>query len=352
MSTYRATDLEQYAATLLAAGGFAAPHAEKTASVLVWANARGAESHGVLRIPRYLEMVEQGRINPVAEPAVVRREGAISILEADRAPGGSSMSMAMEEAVRNAFASGIGWCSARNISHAGAIGYYALEAARQDCIGIVMTASGPLMAYHGSAVAGVSTNPLAIAAPGRDRPLLLDMSTSTVALGKILAARDAGVAIPEGWGLDADGRPTTDPNAVSTVTPLGGPKGSGLSLMVEVLSSILVSNPVIAAILDGEEARMNGAAIAIRLSAFGAPEAFRDEVERVADRIRALPRSPGTDHILMPGERGFTMAEKRIREGIPMAAGTERRLARLAERLGVEIPKPLENPPPSGADTN
>ena len=128
---FRPEDLQRYAAALLAAGGFGRKQAEQTAEVLVWANARGVDSHGVLRIPRYVEMVEAGTIQPDAGPAVVERKGAISVMEAARAPGASAMVAAMQEAVEQASRSGIGWCSARNITHAGAIGYYALKAAEK-----------------------------------------------------------------------------------------------------------------------------------------------------------------------------------------------------------------------------
>ena len=188
MTLLSAETLENFARDLLTAGGFAPEHAETTARVLIWANARGADSHGVLRIPRYVEMIGEGKIDPVAIPAMVRSQGAVSILEASRAPGASAMIAAMAEAVAMAGRNGIGWCSARNITHAGAVGYYALEAAKQGYLGIVMTASGPLMAYHGARVSGLSTNPISIAVPGQGRPLLLDMSTSTVALGKIMHA--------------------------------------------------------------------------------------------------------------------------------------------------------------------
>ncbi|MEP3047266.1 MAG: Ldh family oxidoreductase [Roseibium sp.] len=335
MTTFGVQDLEAYATSLLSAGGYSLQHAAQTARVLVWANARGADSHGVLRIPRYVEMVEQGTINPVAELAVDKQIGAISILEANRAPGASSMVRAMDEAVDQASRFGIGWCSARNITHAGAIGYYAQKAAERGYIGIVMTASGPLMAYHGSRVSGVSTNPISIAAPSSGLPLLLDMSTSTVALGKIMVAKDVGKAIPEGWGIDEEGLPTTDPTRVSTLTPLGGPKGSGLSLMIEVLSSVLVSNSVISKVLEGGGPAMNGLALALNIELFSDLKTFRNEIDRVANNIRGLPAAAGTDAILMPGERGFRTEELRMRTGIPLADGTRKRLEKLADRYGI-----------------
>lgn len=342
MTVLPAETLEGFARDLLAAVGYAPQHAQTTARVLVWANARGAESHGVLRIPRYLEMIGDGRINPVALPEVVSRQGAVSLLEAHNAPGATAMLAAMDEAVATAGRNGIGWCSARNISHAGAVGFYGLQAAKQGYLGIVMTASGPLMAYHGASVSGLSTNPIAIAVPGAPRPLLLDMSTSTVALGKLLHARDTGKMIPEGWAIDANGGPATDPNKVSTLTPMSGPKGSGLSLMIEILASVLVGNPVISEALTGRKAGMNGLALALNLSAFGDPQRFASDIAALVAALKGLPKAQGTTEILMPGERGFALSETRMRDGIPLAAGTQKRLCELAARFGVSVPAEMQ----------
>lgn len=342
MMHFRPDDLKTYGAALLQAGGYAPAHAARTADILVWANARGADSHGVLRIPRYVEMVEKGIIDPVAEPHVVSQDGAIAVVEGARAPGPSVMVRAMDQALESAGRLGIGWCSARNITHAGAVGYFALRAAEQGYLGIVMTASGPLMAYHGARVAGLSTNPISVAVPSSGLPLLLDMSTSTVALGKIMHARDTGSSIPEGWAIDASGAPATDPETVATLTPLGGPKGSGLSLMIEVLSSVLVSNPVISTMLGGGKSTMNGAALAIRIESFSAPELFANNIADLAAQLKLLPRAHGTDEILMPGERGFRLSADRMQNGIPIAQGTLDRLAEVAGRFGVKVPEPVE----------
>jgi ureidoglycolate dehydrogenase (NAD+) len=237
----------------------------------------------------------------------------------------------------------VGWCAAKHITHAGAVGYFALQAARAGMAGIVMTASGPLMAYHGARVAGVSTNPIAIAVPGkRRRPLVLDMSTSTVANGKVLAARDRGEPVPVGWGLDAEGRDTTDPKKIATLTPLGGPKGSGLSLMIECLASLTVGSPLIALALAGglaEDPFLNGVAIAVDLAAIGDLDAFTAEVDRLGDALTGLPRAAGVDRILLPGERGDAILAEREANGIPVAAGTWKRLVAAAKGLGVEAPR-------------
>jgi len=289
-------------------------------------------------------MVETGLIDPRAVPSVVSREGAVAVVEAARAPGPSGMVVAMDTAIEIAAETGIGWCSARNITHAGAVGYFALRAAERGCLGIVISASGPLMAYHGARVAGLSTNPISIAVPTRGLPLLLDMSTSTVALGKILHAKDKGTPIPEGWAIDAEGAPATDPAKVATLTPLGGPKGSGLSLMIEVLASVLVSNPAISSVLSGQKGAMNGAALALRIGAFADPDVFATQIAELAERLKALPTAQGTDEILMPGERGFRLAAERRVAGIPIAKGTVDRLAALGARYGIAPPTPMSPP--------
>lgn len=331
--------LQDFAAALLRAGGFTADQAEQTAAMLVWANLRGADSHGVLRIPRYVEMVKLGLINPAAEPRQISGKGAIAIIDAQRAPGAVGMNLAAKTALQLADMHGIGWCAVRAISHAGAIGYYAQHVARAGKVAIVMTASKPLMIYHGSKAEGVSTNPIAIAAPtsNPDRPLLLDMSTAAVALGKIMAAKDAGQAIPRDWGVDADGRETTDPRQVKAVLPMAGPKGSGLSLMIEVLASVMVGNPLIAvALAGGGDPGGNGLVAVLDPSAFG--ENFVSDVDSLCAAIKRLPPSAGSDAVRLPGEGGFETMAIRSHAGIPMVRGTRARLLALASDLKVTVP--------------
>ena len=331
--------LRRFAADLLMAGGFTADHAEQTAAMLVWANLRGVDSHGVLRIPRYVEMVELGLINPAAEPHQVSGKGGVAVIDAQRAPGAVGMNIAASTAVQLSDTHGIGWCAVRAITHAGAIGYYAQQAAKIGRVAIAMTASKPLMVYHGSKSEGVSTNPIAIAAPTSDpeRPLLLDMSTASVAIGRIMAAKDAGQRIPEGWGVDENGQETTDPQRVKSVLPMAGAKGSGLSLMIEILASILVSNPLISVALSkGGDPGGNGLVAALDPSAFG--DQFLFNVDDLRAAIKSLPPSSGVDSVYLPGERGFEEMERRSRSGIPVVRGTISRLLTLASRLNVSVP--------------
>ena len=327
----------------LQAAGVSADIAAEWAKALVWSNLRGVDSHGVLRIPRYIELLGKKAINSAPVMRVEKKAGAIAVLEADLAPGPVAMSRAMKEAIACAREVHIGWCAARNITHAGAIGYFALQAAEAGMAGIVMTASGPMMAYHGARVAGVSTNPIAIAFPAVNRPaFLIDMSTATVAMGKVLNARDAGRQVPLDWGIDTDGRPTTDPKSISTLLPLGGPKGSGLSFMIECLCSLTVGNPIIAQALESggslDSPFLNGVAIAIDLSVFGDLDTIRGEAERLGAAISALPKRTTRGASSFPGNAATASCENARRNGIPIPSGTWSRLLAAAEKLGVGPP--------------
>jgi ureidoglycolate dehydrogenase (NAD+) len=336
--------LAHFVEALLEAAGVAPPLASEWTRSLLWANLRGVDSHRVLRVPRYVELLKIKNINPTPDIRLERRAGAIAVLEADRAPGAIAMTRAMTQAIGLARETHIGWCAARNITHAGAVGYFALQAAQAGMAGIVMTASGPLMAYHGARVSGVSTNPLAIAFPaGKRPPYLIDISTSTVAMGKLMSARDAGRDVPLGWGIDAQGRDTTDSAKVATLLPMAGPKGSGLSFMIECLASITVHNPIVASALEAggtlDHPFLNGVAIAIDLTAFGGLDVIRAQADQLGDAILSLPTAAGVDRIFLPGERGDRVFRERAQNGIPLPKGTWARLLATAEALGTTPPK-------------
>nr|WP_305123193.1 Ldh family oxidoreductase [Roseomonas sp. GC11] len=335
--------LEALVAGIFRHAGVAEGDALFWARSLVTANLRGVDSHGVLRVPRYLEWLASGEIKARPEMRLLRESGAIALLDADRAPGPVGMARAMEIAIARAREVHVGWCVARDITHAGAVGQYVLQAAEAGMVGLVMTASGPLMAYHGSQGPVVSTNPIAIGIPARDRPpLVLDMATATVALGKIQQARQSGRPVPEGWGVDAQGLPTTDAAAIATLLPMAGAKGSGLSLMIECLASLVAGNPVLAPALSGRKGtRMNGTAVALDVTAFGEPGAFAAEVDALAEVVLAQPPAPGVERLLLPGERGDVVRVLRQEEGIPLPAAVWKQLAAAAAAAGLAMPEPL-----------
>lgn len=341
MAIIKADDLRHYAASILSGSGFGEAEAAEMADLLVWANLRGVDSHGVLRIPRYVEMLRLGQVRSDFEIAAVQSFGAIRVLDAGKAPGATAMNRAVREASALADQFGLGWCGVRRTSHAGAIGYFVQQLAEQGKLGIAMTASKPLMSYFGAKGEALSTNPIAIGVPvpGGQPPIILDISTAAVALGKIMAAKDAGRAIPIGWGVDADGADTTDPHQVAAVLPMAGAKGSGLSLMIEILCSLLAGNPNIApALSGGKGGGFNGMVLAIDPAAFGDRDGFLAEAGALADEIHGLEPSPGVDKVRLPGERGHETEMKRAGEGIPVADGTVKRLNAAAAEVGVAIP--------------
>ena len=336
--------LSAFARDVFVAAGMAPEHAQSVAEILVWANLRGVDSHGVLRIPRYLAMIDHGRMNPRPDIRVARETVASALVDADRATGLVAMPWAMERAIDKARGVGVGWVLVRSITHAGAIGYYTLQAARAGMAGLAFVSSVPNMAYHGARKASIATSPLAIAVPGAHHaPLMLDMATAVVAWGKIAHARDQGTALPEGWALDREGSPTTDPSEANIPLPLGGPKGAGLSVMMECLISLMVGNPIISEdLLDpkpGDQHRQNGLVVAVDIAAFTDPREYEAQVDRLVEALKTLPKAEGVDEILVPGERGDRVLAERTQAGIPLPAGTWSRLAEVADRVGVAMPE-------------
>lgn len=336
-------ELTSFVANVFSAVGLTTEHAGEWAKMLVWANLRGTDSHGIIRIPRYIDLVKAKSINPAPNIRIEKKDGAAVVMEADRAPSAVALTRAMAEAIDCARKVHVGWCAAKNITHTGAIGYFALQAAEAGFAGIVMSASGPMMAYPGTRVAAVSSNPIAFAVPRRNgRPFLLDFSTGVVANGKIMGAADRGEKIPIGWGLDKDGRDTTDPKAVETLLPLGGAKGAGLSFMIECLTSLLLNHPRIAPDLEswaiGDDPFLNGSVIAIDIGGFGDRDRFEREAERLGIAIAGLARAEGVQKIMLPGERGDAIRAEREANGIPIPKGTWQRIARAAQAVGVKPP--------------
>jgi ureidoglycolate dehydrogenase (NAD+) len=329
--------LTRFAAGLFAASGVPETDADLIAKVLIWSNLRGVDSHGVLRIPGYLARIGNGINNPAPDIRVLTDLPAATVLDADRAFGQVALGRASAIAIEKASDAGIGLCLVRGATHMGAIGYFALEAVAEGMAGIVINVSRPNMAYPGARSAGIATSPIAIAVPGATHaPLMLDMATATQSMGKIQLARDAGTLLGEGWAVDSDGNPTTDPEKAAIPTALGGH-------MFECLTSLMVGNPLIAPFIegapDGRRHSQNGLMIAIDISKFGDVGDYAREVDRLADAVKTLPRADGVDEILVPGERGDRVLEERRVSGIPLPAGTWARLTDVAGPLGVEMPE-------------
>ncbi|MEU9348740.1 Ldh family oxidoreductase [Streptomyces sp. NPDC048278] len=335
-----ADDLRAFSAALLEKGGLSAEHARTTADVFVWAAQRGVDSHGTARVPAYLDLLAKGIANAHPKMTIESTTPAAAVLDADRAPGPVALTAAADEAVRRARETGIASVGVRRTVHTGAIGCYASRIAEQGLVGLGFVAGMPNMGYTGAQGAAVATSPLAIAVPAREHaPLLLDMATATVALGRIRQARANGTPLPEGAAAAEDGTPTTDPERAVMPLPLGGAKGSGMSLAFELLTSVLVGAPIFASFHAGDRKhRQNALLVAVDPAAFGDPETFVANVDDTLTALKGLPVAEGADGVFYPGERSAAVAEERGAKGIPVAPKVWSQLTEQADKFGVSLP--------------
>lgn len=338
-----AEDLRTFSAALLEKGGLSPEHARTTADVFVWAALRGVDSHGIARVPAYLELLAKGVANADAEIRIESTTPAAAVLHADRAPGPVALSAAADEAVTRAKSTGIASVGVRDTVHTGAIGYYVSKIAEQGLVGLGFVAGMPNMGYTGVQGAAVATSPLAIAVPAENHPpLLLDMATATIALGKIRQAKANGTPLPEGAAATEDGTPTTDPAMAVMPLPLGGAKGSGMSLAFELLTSVLVGAPIFTAFHSddpkGRKHRQNALLIAVDPAAFGGTEAFTAGVDSTLSTLKGLPVADDAEGVFYPGERSAAVAVERAEKGIPVPPKVWRDLTERASELGVPVP--------------
>lgn len=354
--------LQEFATRIFMKLGMPQDDAETEARVLIWANLRGLDSHGIMKVALYTRNVDTGLMKPKPEIRVEKETPATLLIEADRAFGPVVTVFAMDRVIAKASQVGIGWALIRNTTHQGAMGYYPLIAAERGMAGLAFVCSPPNAAAYGSRAAGVAANPIAMSVPGkRHRPLILDMAQTVQAGGKISLAIDKGTRIPEGWALDDDGNPTTDPLKATVLLPFGGPKGSGLSLMLETLSSVMAGNPLLEpAIPERDEPPaetnttgpsigipsrfnrrpvvQNSVVAAVNISAFSDVEAYREHIDRFIDGIKSLPKAEGFEEIAVPGELEWRVYDERMRNGIPIHEGTLQNLRSIARRFDVPVP--------------
>jgi ureidoglycolate dehydrogenase (NAD+) len=340
------SSLEQFVAAVWEKAGFTAQDAATEAHVLVWANLRGVDSHGVLRVPSYLASIRRGGMNPRAQIRIERETPAIALIEGDNAFGPVVTTYAMEVAIAKARQVGIGWVVIRNTTHQGCMAYYPMMAVAQNMAGMAIVCNPPNMAPFGAKAAGVHNSPLAIAVPAGERePLVLDMATSMAAFGKVNLAQDKGIPIPEGWALDAEGNSTTDPNKARILLPFGGYKASSLALMFETLSSIMAGNGLLTPfLLGGDKPRpgaQNSVVAAIDIAAFTDVAGYKQEIDRLIAGIKGLPTADGFSEVLVPGEIENRVRAERTANGIPLPEGTVVHLRQAALELGVPLPAAL-----------
>jgi len=335
--------LERLVTDIYVAHGMRDADAAVLARVLVWANLRGIDSHGVSRALRYVELVDKGDAKARPEISVRRPRASVLVVEADRAPGPVALNAAMAEAIETARETGVAWAAVRATTLTGALGYYTSLAADAGMIGIGMVAGMPNMAYEGARGAAVATSPLSIAVPAEREPtVLLDMATAVIALGKITQYRNQGKELPPAVAVTKDGTPTTDPELAAVPLPLGGAKGSGMSLVFELLTSVLAGNAIVSSFHngqpDGKRHRQNAALVALDVSAFAPLDEFRRAVDETLETVKGLPRMDESEAIRFPGERGARSEAERRAGGIPLPKKLWESLRAEGERLGLKAP--------------
>lgn len=320
--------------------GLASADAERIAQTLVWADLRSIGTHGVSRIPLYCHYIDQGDLDPRGIPVRLADQAAVAHLHARQAAGPVSMAQGVALALDKADASGAGVVLVSHTTHVGALGYYTQAMAKQGYTGIALAATVPLMAYHGSFIAAAGTNPLSIAVPvSHGNPVLLDITPSASSWGEIMAARRSGTPLPDGVAADAHGHVTTDARRARVTLPLGGPKGSGLSFMIELLTSHLANNPLISSALAGQLPghSQNALLLAINTRSFIDPETLAASVRRFAAQLHALPPLDPAAPVRLPGERGDASHAQRERDGIPLDPAVRAELTQLARSLGLDF---------------
>ncbi len=312
------------------------------ADSLVAADLTGVHSHGVLRVPEYVKKLTLGGVNPRGRPFIARDSGACLVVDGGNSMGQIGATFAMERAIERARETGIAAVAVRGSNHCGAMAYYALRAVESDMIGIATTNALPTMAPWGGAERLLGINPLGVAIPaGAEPPIVYDAAFSGSAHGKIRVYQQRGWTLPEGWALDRDGVPTTDPAAAidGLLMPVGGFKGTGLAMVMGILSSMLSGAAYGTELGDmerGPTAGIDGHFLAaIRVGAFEDVNRFKARVDAAIRQVHAAKRAPGVDRLYVPGEKEYLTRRAYARDGIPLNAVTLTDLRHTAEEIGV-----------------
>ena len=329
----------------------------EVAGCLVKAELRGIGSHGMVRLPVYASRIQAGVVK--AKPGIsIRPSGATAALvDGDNGLGPVVGYRAMDAALELAHGYGTGFVGVCHSNHFGAAAYYVEKAIEQDCIGLAISNAPPNMAPFGGRKRFLGTNPIAIGIPaGKESPLIFDASTSVVARGKIIVAAHRKQPIPEGWAIDPEGLPTTDADQAlaGAVLPFGGPKGSAISFIVDILCGVLTgaSFAVHLNTLENLNAVQNVGHVfaAIRTDVFLSAEEFKQRMDAILGMLKASPPAPGLERVLLPGEIEMQQEARNREQGISLADEIAAQLAKLGEEVGVKFPSALTLSPVAETD--
>ncbi|PRZ11756.1 LDH2 family malate/lactate/ureidoglycolate dehydrogenase [Nesterenkonia sandarakina] len=314
--------LQEYCAAILSAAGLPDTDAITVAMSLVDANLRGVHSHGVSRIPIYVDRLRRGLVNKDPQVKVVRETGGTLVVDGDNGMGQVVMQRSLELAQQRLPAHRTVSVAVRGSNHYGSGAYFARQAAAFDAAIFLYGNAPATMAAFGGRDRFLGTNPYTFAVPAGDRePMVLDMATSVVARGKIISAAQSGDTIPEGWAVDPNGMPTTDADAAlaGSVLPFGGPKGYGIALVVEVMAAMFSganSGPEIGDLYEDLD-RPQGVGAFFTLydiDAFVPVKQFAERMELLYSAIK--DSGPADGEVLLPGELEERAARRHLQEGI------------------------------------
>jgi len=324
--TIQAEEAKQLVIKKLIEAGLNEGHAEKVAEVLVHADLRNVNSHGVLRTEHYVNRLQAGGINPDAQISFQSTGPVTGIVDGDDGFGHVIGDVAMDHAIEMARNNGVGMVTVMNSSHCGALSYFVQKAADAKLIGVAMSHTDKIVVPFGGKTSFLGTNPIAYGVPAKTKkPLILDMATSNVALGKILQAREEGKEIPEGWGVDENGASVTDPNKVVALSTFGGPKGYGLSVIVDVFSGLLAGaafGPHIGKMYDDldKKRKLGHYFCVINPSFFTDIDLFLEQMDRMMEELQQVPPAPGGERVYVPGEIEQLHEARNLEQGITIAS--------------------------------
>lgn len=338
--------LLRFSAECLHKLGLSEGDAELTARSLVWASLRGVDSHGLVLLKEYAERIRLGGIDPVSSASIVTETATTAVMDAGSGVGQVAASQAMKLAIEKAAQTGVGMVGVRNSSHFGAAAFYSMMAVEHQMIGFASTNAPPSMAPWGGKARLLGTNPFSVAIPAKTYPpIVLDMATSASAWGKVFIAMQQGKKIPLTWVLDKNGEPTDDPAIAldgGLIQPLGGYKGYGLSLMVDILTGVLTGGAFadhLPAWNDKAQPQQCGHLLAaVRIDAFIEYNDFCERIDELITTIKHSPLAANSDRIYVPGEIEYESEQQRRAHGIPVHAALKEDLITLAADLGVTSP--------------
>jgi L-2-hydroxycarboxylate dehydrogenase (NAD+) len=336
--------LVEFIASALAAAGIPPADARQVAALMAEADARGGDAHGVFRLPQYVKQIQNGAVNPRPNLQVVSNQPGTALVDGDNALGHLVMKRATDLAIEKARQCGVAWVGTRRGNHAGPAQLYPRMIAAQDMIGLYFCVGNTnLVPPWGGTEVLLSTNPIAIAVPAMRHPVIsLDMATTNTAFGKIRLKAQRGEPMPEGWMIDRQGKPLTDPKRASEgfLLPIGGAKGYGLALMIGLLAGTLngaaFGRDVVDYTVDSKTPSNTGQSIvAVNIAAFADVPSFKEQVDEVWDVMKSSPTLPGVDEVRLPGEHSEQIYRERMAHGVPLSDTQRKVLDELADRLKI-----------------